>query len=85
MIDFFVKEAISDEDISLLLQQAFKLSEDKVVILNLQDIENLGKNLPKSCECFGVKSPIEGDAPTLLQIHRIDIPLIIFLKRLQSF
>lgn len=44
MIDFFVKEAINDEEASLLLQQVFSLAENKVVILSLQEIENLGKN-----------------------------------------
>lgn len=85
MIDFFVKQAISDEKASLLLQKVFSLSENKVLVLSLQEIETLGNKLPKICECLGVKSLVEGDACTLLQIHRIDIPLDIFLKRLQSF
>ena len=85
MIDFFVKEAISDEKVSLLLQQIFSLPENKVAVLSLQEIETVGNKLPKLCECLGVKSLIEGDACTLLQIHRIEIPLDIFLKRLQYF
>lgn len=56
MIDFFVKEAISDEEASLLLQQAFNLTEDKVVIWRLQDLENSTKKPSKSCECLGIKS-----------------------------
>lgn len=82
MIDFFVKEAISDEETSLLLQQASDLAKDKVVIWRLQDLENSTKKLPKSCECLVIKSLIEGDACTLLQIHRIEIPLNTFLIRL---
>ncbi|WP_199506878.1 MULTISPECIES: hypothetical protein [unclassified Psychrobacter] len=85
MIDFFVKEAISDERASLLLQKTFGLPENKVTVLSLQEMEALENQLPKSCDCLGVKSLIEGDACTLLQIHRIDIPLDIFLERLQSF
>jgi len=85
VIDFFVKEAISDEETSLLLQQVFNLTEDRVVIWHSQDLENLTKKLPKSCECLGIKSLMEGDACTLLQIHRAEVPLDIFLTRLQSF
>ena len=85
MIDFFVKQAISDEKASLLLQKVFSLPENKVAVLSLQEIGTLGNQLPKLCECLGVKSLIEGDACMLLQIYRIKIPLDIFLKRLQSF
>lgn len=85
MIDFFVKEAISDEETSLLLQQVFNLAEDRVVIWHLQDLENSTKKLPKSCECLKIKSLMESDACTLLQIHRVEVPLDIFLKRLKFF
>gem|GEM_PF-4670895 len=77
-MDFFIKETISDEKASLLLQKVFSLPESKVAVLSLQELETLGNQLPKLCECLGVKSLIEGDACTLLQIHRIDIPLDIF-------
>lgn len=85
MIDFFVKEAISDEETSVLLQQVFNLTEDRVVIWHLQDLENSTKKLPISCECLGIKSLMGGDACTLLQVYQIEISLDTFLTRLQSF
>lgn len=85
MIDFFVKEAISDEETSLLLQQAFNLKEEQVLVWRLQDLVNSTKKLSKSCDCLGIKSLMEDGACTLLQIYRVEVPLDIFLKRLQSF
>ena len=85
MMDFFIKEAISDEKAGLLLQKVFSLPKSKVTVLSLQELETLESQPPQLCECLGVKSSIEGDACTLLQIYRIEIPLDVFLKRLQSF
>lgn len=83
MIDLFVKEAISDDEASLLLQYVFDLVEKKIVICSWDYLEN--NKVANSCECLAVKISITGDAQTLLQCYRIDIPLATFLERLQAY
>ncbi len=85
MIDFLVKEDISDEDAILLLQHLFNLAKDEIVIYSLEGFENLTKKLPESCKCLGIKIPTKGDVCTLLQTYRVEIPFTVFLERLQSF
>lgn len=84
MIDFFVKEAIDDEDASLLLQYVFNLAKKDIVICSWEYLEN--NDIAESCKCLAIKVLMEGgDASTLLQLWIIKIPLANFLEKLQSF
>lgn len=85
MIDFFVKEAINDEDASLLLQHVFNLAKDEILIYSLESYNNLTEKLPESCKCLGIKIPMKGDVCIQLQTYLIEVPLSTFLERLQSF
>ena len=85
MIDFLVKEDISDEDARLLLQHLFNLAKDEIVIYSLEGFEKSTKKLPESCKCLGIKISMKGDVCTLLQTYRVEIPFTVFLERLQSF
>lgn len=85
MIDFLVKEDISEKDANLLLQYVFNLAKDEIVIYSLESFENLAEKLSESCKCIGIKIPMKGDVCTLLQTYRIEIPFNVFLERIQSF
>lgn len=85
MIDFLVKEDISEKDANLLLQYVFNLVKDEIVIYSLESFESLAEKLSESCKCIGIKISMKGDVCTLLQTYRIEIPFTIFLERLQFF
>ena len=85
MIDFLVKEDISEKDASLLLQYVFNLAKDEIVIYSLESFENLTEKLPESCKCLGIKIPMRGDVCIQLQTYRIEIPSTVFLERLQTY
>lgn len=83
MIDFFMKEAISDNVASLLVQHVFNLKEKDVLVCSLKYLES--NRIEKLYQCLVIKIPMKGDVCTLLQTYRVEIPFTVFLERLQSF
>lgn len=83
MIDFYIKEALDDHNISFLLQRSLDLEEDDIFICSNEYLENC--IISKSYACLCVKSIFNGDVSILLELHRVKFNVDIFLRKLQCF